>query len=119
MPARITPRRLAAALAVLGVLAGLAFLVVPVDAAFAGDPLLRLEVFGPGSSAAVTGVRCGSPLANLDRHGDGLSLYGLALDRACRDASSKRAATAAAAVGVIGLLGAIGLAGPRLRGVAA
>jgi len=105
-------------MALLGVLAGLAFLIVPVDAAFAGDPLLRLEVFAPGSSAAVTGVRCGSPLANLDRHGQGLSLYSLALDRACREASSRRAATAAAAVAVVGILGAIGLAGPRIREVA-
>jgi hypothetical protein len=67
----------------------------------------------------VTGVRCGSPLANLDRHGAGLSLYSLALDRACREASSRRAATAAAVVGVVGLLGAIGLAGPRARGMTA
>jgi len=116
---RPSPPRLCGALALLGVLAGLAFLVVPVEAAFAGDPLLRLHAFGSGASPGADGVRCGSPLSNLGRHSDGLSLYTLAEDRACRKASSRRAATAVASVGVIGLLAAIGLAGARAQAAAA
>lgn len=103
-------RKGAAALAVVGVLAGLAFLVLPVQTAFAGDPLLRIHAFGTSASGAVTGVDCGTPLANLGRHGDGLNLYALARDHACRQASSRRAATAVAVVAILGLLGAIGLA---------
>jgi hypothetical protein len=110
---RPSPRRLSAALVLLGVLAGVAFLVVPVDAGFSNDPLLRLQAFGSGSSPATTGVDCGAPLANLRRRGDGLSLYSLAKDRACRSAASRRAATAVAAGGVLGLLGALGLTGAR------
>lgn len=106
-------RKVGVALAVVGVLAGLAFLVLPVETAFAGDPLLRLHAFGTATSGAVTGVDCGAPLANLARHSDGLSLYSLARDHACRQASSRRAATAVAVAAVIGLLGAIALAGGR------
>lgn len=117
---RPSPRRLSAALALLGILAGVAFLVVPVDAAFSGDPLLRLQALGSGSTAGATDVDCGAPLANLGHRGDGLSLYTLARDRACRNASSRRTAAAVAVVGVVGVLGAIGLAGTtRLTPVAA
>jgi hypothetical protein len=116
---RPSPPRLCGALVLLAVLAGLAFLVVPVDAAFAGDPLLRLHAFGSGPPQSADGVRCGSPLTNLGRHSDGLSLYTLAEDRACREALSRRAATAVASVGVIGLLAAIGLAGARNQATAA
>jgi hypothetical protein len=107
---RPSTHRLSAALALLGVLAGVAFLVVPVEAAFAGDPLLRLpQAFGSAPSQATSGVDCGSPLTNLGHRGDGLSLYSVARDHACRDASSRRVATAVAVAGVVGLLGALGL----------
>lgn len=115
MTAVTTPRRLAAALALLGLLAGLAILILPVEAAFAGDPLLRLHALGSPSSTATSAVRCGSALANLARRDDGLSLYALAQDRACRAAASRRVATAVAAVAVVGALGAVAAAGPRLR----
>jgi hypothetical protein len=116
---RPSPRRLSAAIALLGVLAGVAFLVIPVEAAFAGDPLLRLQAFGPPPSEATTGVDCGSPLTNLGRRGNGLSLYSVAKDHACREASSRRAATAVAAAGLIGVLGAVALTGASNRLVAA
>lgn len=115
---RPSPRRLSAAVAVLGLLGGLAILVVPVEAAFADDPLLRLQPFSPTLERAVTEVECGSPVTNLGRRSDGLSLYGLARDGACREAASRRAATAVAAAGVVGLLGLLGLAGTRDREVA-
>jgi hypothetical protein len=113
---RPSPRRLGAAVVVLGVLAALAFLVVPVDASVGGDPLLRLRAFGTGAAqAASLEFRCGVPLANLARRSDGLSLYSLATDRACRSAASRRAAAAVAVAGVISLLGAIVLTGTRPR----
>jgi hypothetical protein len=108
-----SPRRLSAALALLGLVAGLAFLFVPVDAAFANDPLLRFQPFSPGLATAGTRVDCGAPLANLARRAEGLSIYELARTDACRSAASRRAATAVAAAAVIGLLGLIGLAGSR------
>ena len=116
--ARPSPRRLSAALPVLGLLAGLAILVVPVEAAFRDDPLLRLEPFSPGLASAVTDVDCGVPLSNLARRAEGLSLYALASADACRKAAGRRAATAVAAAAVVGLLGLIGLAGSSERKVA-
>ena len=112
---RPSPRQLSAALAVLGVLAGLAFLVVPVRAAFADDPLLRLQPFSPGLDRVATEVDCGTAFGNLGRRNDGLSLYGLARDGACREAAARRVATAVATAAVIGLLGLIALAGNRTR----
>lgn len=100
----------------LGVVAGLAIVLLPVEAAFAGDPLLRLGSFGSAPAPVVAGVRCGSPLGNLGRRSDGLSLATLAKDRACREAAARRVATGVAVVGVLGAIGAIGLAaGPRSR----
>ncbi len=117
---RPSRRRLSAAVALVGVLAGVAILVLPVDAAFAGDPLLRLpEAFGSAPAQATTGVDCGSPLGNLARRDDGLSLYSVARDHACRDAASRRVATGVAVAGVVGLLGAVGLAGAGSRQPAA
>ncbi len=112
---RPSPRQLSAALAVLAVLAGLAVLVVPVKAGFGDDPLLRLQPFSPALDQVVTEVDCGSAVSNLGRRSDGVSLYGLAVDDACRAAASRRAATAVAAAGVIGVLGLIGMAGSRAR----
>ena len=112
---RPSPRRLGVAVVVLGLLAAASFLVLPVEASVGGDPILRLRVFGAGPAELADEVRCGSPLANLSRRSDGLSLYVLAADRACRHASSRRAAAAVAAAAVIGLLGVIGLTGAANR----
>ena len=118
-PRRPSPRRLSAALAVLGVLAGLACLLVPVEAALDDEPLLRLAPFSPALTDVVTDVDCGSPVSNIGRRPVDLSLYALARDGACRDAATRRMATAVAATGVIGLLGLIGLSGARKRELAA
>jgi hypothetical protein len=112
---RPSSRQLSAALVVLGLLAGLAILVLPVEAAFDDHPILALQPFSPGLAGAVTEVDCGVAVGNLGRRADGLSLYNLALDDACRAAASRRAVTAVAAAGVIGLLGLIGLTGSRSR----
>ena len=116
---RPSHRQLSVALTVLGILAGLAVLVVPVRAAFADDPLLRLQPFSPGLDQVATEVDCGTPVSNIGRRTDGVSLYGLARDGACREAAARRAATAVAVAAVIGLLGLIALAGNRNREVAA
>ena len=116
---RPSPRQLSAALAVLGMLAGMAILVLPVRAAFGDDPLLRLQSFSPAVEQAATEVDCGAPVGNLGRRSDGLSLYGLARDGACREAASRRVATAVAAMAVVGLLGLVVLAGHRDRELAA
>ena len=112
-PPRPSPRRLSAALAVLGLVAGLAFLVVPVQAALDDDPLLGLVPFSPALGQAVARVDCGAPVSNFGRRSPDLSLASLARDGVCRDAATKRAATAVAAAAVIGLLGLIALAGSR------
>ena len=116
---RPSPRQLGVALVVLGVLSGLACLVVPVEAAFGDDPLLRLQPFSPGAASQVTEVDCGVPVTNLGRRSQGLSLYGVARDDACREAASRRAATAVAAAGVIGVLALLGVARTGAQEVAA
>lgn len=114
-PPRPTPRRLSATLAVLGVLAGLASLLVPVEADLGEEPLLRLAPFSPALAEVATQVDCGSPVSSLGRRSGDLSLYALARDGACRDAATRRVATAVAATAVIGLLGLIGLSAARNR----
>jgi hypothetical protein len=114
-PPHPTPRRLGAALAVLGLLAGLAFVLLPVNAALDDDPLLGLVPFSPALGQAIARVDCGSPVSNFGRRSDDLSLASLARDGVCRDAATKRAATAVAATAVIGLLGLITLAAARDR----
>lgn len=116
-PPRPTLRQLGATLPVLGILAGFAIVVVPVEAAFADHPLMRLQPFSPALAAAVTEVDCGVPVSSLSRRSDGVSLYGLARDDACREAASRRVATAVAAAAVIGLFGLIVLTGARTREV--
>jgi len=114
-PPRPSPRRLSFALAVLGMMAGLAFLLLPMEATLDDDPLLRLVPFSPALGQAVTRVDCGAPVSNFGRTSDDLSIASLARDGVCRDAAAKRAATAIAAMAVIGLLGLITLAGARDR----
>ncbi len=117
-PPRPSARRLSAALAVLGLLAGLACLIVPVEAALEDEPLLRLAPFSPALAEVVTQVDCGSPVSNIGRRPGDLSLYALARDGACQDAATRRIATAIAATAVIGLLGLITLSGARNRELA-
>ena len=116
---RPSPRRLSVALTLLGLVAGLAILLLPVEVTIDDDPLFRLEPFSPALASAVTDVDCGVPVSNFGRRSEGLNLSGLALANACRDAAGRRAVTAVAAVGVIGLLGFIGFTGSPDRKVAA
>ena len=109
------PRRLSAVLAVLGLVAGLAVLLMPVEVAFGDDPLLRLRPFSSAVDQVVTQVDCGAAIGNLGRRSGELSLYGLARDGACRDAATRRVATAVAATAVIALLGLVAVAGTRSR----
>ena len=117
-PPRPSPRRLSAALAVLGMMAGLAFLLLPMEATLDDDPLLRLVPFSPALGQTITRVDCGAPVSNFGRSSDDLSIASLARDGVCRDAAAKRVATAIAAMAVIGLLGLITVAGARDREVA-
>jgi len=114
-PPRPSTRRLSVALAVLGLLAGLAVMVVPVEAALEDEPLLRLAPFSPALADVVTRVDCGAPVRSIGRRPGDLSLYALARDGACREAAARRVATAVATSGVIGVLGLIGLSGARKR----
>jgi hypothetical protein len=118
-PPRPSPRRLGATLAVIALLVGLAFLVLPVDAALGDDPLLHLVPFSPALGQAISQVDCGAPVSNFGRHSDDLSLASLARDGVCRHAAARRAASAVAATAVIGLLGLITMAGARDREVVA
>ena len=114
-PPRPSPGRLRAALAVLGLLAGLALLLMPMEAAIDDDPLLRLVPFSPALGQAITRVDCGVPMSNFGRRSADLSLYSLARDGVCRDAATRRAASAVATIAVIGVLGLITVAGTRDR----
>jgi hypothetical protein len=114
-PPRPTPRRLVAALTVLGLLGAVAFLVVPVEVRFGDDPLLRFQPFSPALAGAATDVDCGGALGNLGRRSDQLSLYGVARDDACRTAAARRAATAVAATAIVGVLALVTLTGVRTR----
>lgn len=112
---RPSARRLGGAVALLGVLAAAAFLVIPVDAAFASDPLLRYGQFATPEPAA-TDIRCGAPVSNLLRRTDGVSFYSVARDDACREAASRRVASAVAAGSLIAVLGLIGTAAGSPKG---
>lgn len=114
-PPRPSPRRLSVAMAVVGILAGLAFLLLPMEATLDDDPLLRLVPFSPALGQAVTRVDCGAPVSNFGRSSSDLSIASLARDGVCRDAATKRAATGVAAMAVISVLGLISLAGGRNR----
>jgi hypothetical protein len=105
--------------AALGLVAAVAILVLPVRAAFGDDPLLRLQPFSPALEQVVTDVNCGGVVDNLGRRSGGLSLYDVARDDACREAASRRAATAVATVALVGLLAALGPAAMRQRETAA
>ncbi len=117
-PPRPSPRQLSAALAILGLLAGLAFVLLPVEASLDDDPLLGLVPFSPALGQAVARVDCGAPVTNFGRRSDDLSLASLARDGVCRNAAAKRAATAVAAVALAGVLGLITFAGARNRELA-
>lgn len=112
---RPSPRRLGAAVTVLGLVAGLAFLLLPVEAALDDDPLLGLVPFSSALGQAVARVDCGAPVANFGRRSTDLSLASLARDGVCRDAATRRAATAVAVTAAIGVLGLITLTGARTR----
>ena len=112
-----SPRGLCVALVALGLVSAVALAVLPVDVAFGSDPLLRLHAFGNRSHLPVTGVDCGSPVGNLTGGADSFGLYGLARDKACQRASSRRMATGVAAGGAVAMLACVGLAGVRRREV--
>jgi hypothetical protein len=111
----LSRRRFGGVLALLGVIAAVAFLVIPVDAAFAANPLLRYGRFTT-PEPAVTDVDCGAPVSNLLRRADGVSFYSLARADACRDAASRRAATAVAGGALLAVLGLSAVAGATRRG---
>lgn len=106
---RPSARRLGAALAVLGVVGAAALLLLPVDAAFAGDPLLRLRSLGSTDAQPATTVHCGWAAGSLGRGSESLSFYDVARGRACRQAASRRAAVGVAAGAVVALLGLLGM----------
>lgn len=87
----------------------LVLVFIPIDANFADDPLLRLQGFGRQAGPAPTTADCGSPLSNLGTPAGGGTLYQVARDRACHDASKRRAAIAFAAGTVLVVLGVAGV----------
>jgi len=113
-PRRVRALRLAAAVAVLGVAIGFAFLTLPVDASVDHDPLLRLRAFDAAPAAAVS-VECGTALGESSGASGGASLYDLARDHACRDASLRRVLTAGAAGAVVVLSGLLVMAAASSR----
>lgn len=112
-------RPLLVAAVLLGVVSAAAAVFLPVEAAFGDDPILRLRSVDSASAGPVTEVGCGSALSGLQGGGDTVTLYGIARDRACRDAASRRVLTAVAAGAIVVLLGFQSLAAssPRLARV--
>jgi hypothetical protein len=103
----------------------LVLVFIPIEANFADDPLLRLQGFGRQAGPAPTTTDCGSPLSNLGTPSGGGTLYRVASDRACHEASKRRAAIAFAAGTMLVVLGVAGVArgqrvgdGLRLSGAA-
>jgi hypothetical protein len=94
---------------VVGVLSAVAVVFLPVEAAFGDDPILRLRRFDTTAGGPATEVECGSALQGLRGGSDGVTLYGIARDRACREASTERVLTAVAAGFVVVLLGSLAL----------
>ena len=107
-PRRVRVRRLAAVVAVFGVAIAFAFLSLPVDASVDNDPLLRLRSFDAAPAATVS-VECGTALGEDPGATGGASLYDLARDHACRDASLRRVLTAGAAGAVVVLSGLLAM----------
>lgn len=93
-------------IAVLGLLSSFAMLLVPVNAAFGDDPLLRLR--SVGGPAPDVEVDCGNAIGSLDGSG-GVTLYDLARDSACRSAASRRVAIAVAVGALLVLTGSLAL----------
>jgi len=112
-PRGVRARRLAATVAVLGVLIAAAFLILPVDASVDDDPLMRLRTFDAAPTSALS-VECGTALDEAPPSG-GASLYDLARDNACRDASTRRLLTAGAAGAVVALSGLLAMAAASNR----
>ncbi len=113
-PRRVRARRLAAVVAVLGVVIAFAFLSMPVDASVVDDPLLRLRSFDAAPAAAVS-VECGTALGDASTASGGATLFDLARDHACRDASLRRVLTAGAAGAVVALSGLLAMAAASSR----
>ena len=111
---RVRALRLSALVAVLGVVIGVAFLVLPVDAKVDSDPLLRLRTFD-SAPAATSSVECGTALGDAPGGSGGASLFDLARDHACRDASLRRTLTAGAAGAVVALSGLLAMAAASSR----
>lgn len=95
---------------VVGVVSAAAVVFLPVDVRFGDDPILRLRTFDTTAGGPATAVECGSALEGLRGGSDAVTLYGIARDRACRDASAKRVLTAVAAAAIVVLLGCQGRA---------
>jgi hypothetical protein len=108
-PKRVRVRRLAAIVSVLGVMIAAAFLTMPVDANVDDDPLMRLRTFDAAPATALS-VDCGTALGEDSAATGGASLYDLARDNACRDASLRRVLTAGAAGSVVALSGLLAMA---------
>lgn len=100
----------------MGVLSAVAVVFVPVEAAFGDDPILRLRAFDTTAGGPATTVDCGSAVEGLRGGSDAVTLYGIARDRACRDASARRVATAVAAGAIVVLLGCQGIAASARAG---
>ena len=109
-------RPLLAAVVVLGVLSAATAAFLPVRAAFGDDPILRLRSLDTTSAGPVTDVECGSALRGLQGGDDAVTLYGIARDRACRDAAARRLLSAFAAAAIVVLLGfqSVAASSPRL-----
>ncbi len=104
-----------AAIAVLTGLAGAAaMLLLPVDAAVGGDPLLRFRSFD-AAPAAAGNVDCGPVLGDTSDDQAKVDLFGLAREEACRQAADRRMLSAGAAGAIVVLTGLLAFAAVATR----
>ena len=89
-------------------------LLLPVDAAVGSDPLLRLRTFDAAPATAGT-VDCGPVLGDAATDDGRADLYGMARDKACREAADRRMLSAGAAAAVVALTGLLALAASSTR----
>jgi hypothetical protein len=106
--------RLAGIAVLTGMVGAAAMLLIPVDAAVGSDPLLRLRTFDAAPATADT-VECGPVLGDAGTDDARADLYGMARDKACREASDRRMLSAGAAAAIVALTGLLALAASAAR----
>ncbi|MGH3850213.1 MAG: hypothetical protein ACRDRT_10990 [Pseudonocardiaceae bacterium] len=102
----------------IGLTASMASLTQVIEVTFGDDPIMRLVTLDQSPPVEPGPARCAMLVENADSTLAPLSLTGLVRDRACRQATTRRRATAMAAAVLVLVLGMVTVATaakPRVR----